>query len=202
MSSKIIYPYMKHCEYCSKEFQCPNPYNGKEQRFCSRSCSTTHHYKTRTPEQLQEISDRQKKSAINYHKNNQSIPIFSKTSNNKTIPTYKAIKKYIFNEQNKCCNKCGLDTWLGLPITLELEHKDGNTRNNLRENLELLCPNCHSQTPTWKGRNRKKTNTKAIPINGYSSIRQYLISEGKCGKGNMHYKVKEKMACPAGFEPT
>lgn len=43
--------------------------------------------------------------------------------------------------------------WLGQPITLELEHKDGVHQNNIRENLECLCPNCHSQTDTWR---RKK----------------------------------------------
>lgn len=36
---------------------------------------------------------------------------------------------------------------------MELEHKDGNNANWSRENLEALCPNCHSQTPTWRGRN-------------------------------------------------
>jgi 5-methylcytosine-specific restriction endonuclease McrA len=36
---------------------------------------------------------------------------------------------------------------------LELEHKDGNSDNNIEDNLELLCPNCHSQSPTYKAKN-------------------------------------------------
>ena len=53
------------------------------------------------------------------------------------------------------CEKCGLDTWLGNKITIELEHIDGNNKNNTLENLMFLCPNCHSYTDTWRGRNIK-----------------------------------------------
>lgn len=58
------------------------------------------------------------------------------------------------------CVKCNLTTWLGQPISLELEHKDGDHSNNKLENLELLCPNCHAQTSTYRGRKlRKKDKT-------------------------------------------
>jgi len=56
----------------------------------------------------------------------------------------------------KCGNEsCGISDWKGKPITLELEHIDGNKYNNRLENLKLLCPNCHSQTKTWRGRKNK-----------------------------------------------
>lgn len=42
----------------------------------------------------------------------------------------------------------------GKDIVLELEHKDGNSQNNSKENVCLICPNCHSQTPTYKGKNK------------------------------------------------
>lgn len=45
------------------------------------------------------------------------------------------------------CEKCGLETWLGGPIPLELHHKDGNHYNNALDNLEILCPNCHALEP-------------------------------------------------------
>ncbi|GAA1248444.1 hypothetical protein GCM10009633_21770 [Janibacter melonis] len=54
------------------------------------------------------------------------------------------------------CDSCGGTQWLGLPIPLELEHRDGDRQNNSLENLELLCPNCHAQTPTYRGRNRRR----------------------------------------------
>jgi 5-methylcytosine-specific restriction endonuclease McrA len=43
---------------------------------------------------------------------------------------------------------------LGNPIPLELEHKDGNCTNHNIENLELLCPNCHALTDTYRGKNK------------------------------------------------
>ncbi len=66
-----------------------------------------------------------------------------------------ARRRKILLEQDGKCNKCGLNKWLGEQLILEIEHKDGNKHNNKRENLEALCPNCHSQTPTWRGRNTK-----------------------------------------------
>lgn len=54
------------------------------------------------------------------------------------------------------CNKCGGTEWMGRTIPLELEHRDGNPANNHLDNLELLCPNCHAQTPTYRSRNRKR----------------------------------------------
>ena len=55
------------------------------------------------------------------------------------------------------CGLCGLDTsWNGRSIVLQLDHINGNTRDNRLENLRILCPNCHSQTPTYGGKNNKK----------------------------------------------
>lgn len=65
-----------------------------------------------------------------------------------------AIKKRLIRERGHQCEECTNIEWRGKPITIELEHVDGNNRNNAQENLKLLCPNCHSQTPTWKNRKR------------------------------------------------
>ena len=56
----------------------------------------------------------------------------------------------------KCGNlECGnTGTWLGKALTLQLEHKNGDPTDNRIENLMFLCPNCHSQTHTYSGRNR------------------------------------------------
>jgi hypothetical protein len=51
------------------------------------------------------------------------------------------------------CAMCGRDRWNDEPIPLELDHINGDRTDNRLENLRLLCPNCHAQTPTYRGRN-------------------------------------------------
>ena len=52
------------------------------------------------------------------------------------------------------CAICGLDSWRGAAISLHLDHVNGIRNDHRRENLRLLCPNCHSQTVTFAGRNK------------------------------------------------
>lgn len=54
------------------------------------------------------------------------------------------------------CECCGLTDWLNEPIPLELHHKDGDRNNNTLENFELLCPNCHAKTDSYRGKNCSK----------------------------------------------
>jgi hypothetical protein len=77
-------------------------------------------------------------------------------SNKIVIGSHKLRKRLIregfFNHK---CYKCNNTEWLGQPISLELEHIDGNHDNNNLSNLTLLCPNCHAQTSTYRGKNKK-----------------------------------------------
>jgi len=52
----------------------------------------------------------------------------------------------------KKCGECGITEWLGQPLSFELDHLDGDNSNHRRENLMLKCPNCHSQTPTYRNK--------------------------------------------------
>lgn len=65
--------------------------------------------------------------------------------------TSSRVKKRIFNNKikPKKCEKCGIVEWNGQPIIFELHHINGNKRDNRLENLQILCPNCHSQTPNY-----------------------------------------------------
>ena len=52
------------------------------------------------------------------------------------------------------CASCANTHWLGQPIPLELDHINGNNKDNSLANLRLLCPNCHAFTPTYRSRRR------------------------------------------------
>lgn len=68
------------------------------------------------------------------------------------------VRKKLLDEGYKeyKCEGCGLTEWLGEPIPLELHHKDGNHFNNELDNFQLLCPNCHAKTSSYRGKNCSK----------------------------------------------
>ena len=53
------------------------------------------------------------------------------------------------------CEVCAVTEWLGQPLQMELHHIDGDRTNHLLENLLMICPNCHSQTDTFRAKNRR-----------------------------------------------
>ena len=61
--------------------------------------------------------------------------------------------------KRSACEECGIADWLGRPIGLALHHINGDRVDNRVENLELLCPNCHSQTNNFSGRKRAAVST-------------------------------------------
>ena len=82
-------------------------------------------------------------------------PIEDYLSNTQTITSYR-LKQRLIQEgfkQHKC-EMCGITEWNGQPTPIELDHIDGNHYNNDIENLRVLCPNCHAQTDTYRGRNK------------------------------------------------
>ena len=78
-------------------------------------------------------------------------------TNSKDIQTNKVRLKLLKEGYKEYkCEKCGLSEWLGQPIALEVHHRDGDRTNNAIENYQLLCPNCHAQTDSYRGKNSAK----------------------------------------------
>ena len=65
----------------------------------------------------------------------------------------RTIREILLKERPYKCERCGLTEWLNDSIILQVHHIDGNSNNNTRNNLMLLCPNCHSQTDNWCHKN-------------------------------------------------
>jgi hypothetical protein len=59
------------------------------------------------------------------------------------------------------CEECGIGEWRGQPIGLALHHVNGKADDNRLENLQLLCPNCHSLTDNFAGRNAGRRGSQA-----------------------------------------
>lgn len=80
------------------------------------------------------------------------------TTTNETLKS--CIKKHNLIPYTTC-HICGLSEWLHGTINLQLDHINGNNKDQRLENLRFLCPNCHSQTPTYCGKN-KNTGKKTV----------------------------------------
>lgn len=73
-------------------------------------------------------------------------------------PTSKLKSRLVAEGYKKeVCEECGCGAvWNNKPLTLQVDHKDGDNTNHRLENLRLLCPNCHTQTSTFGSKNVKK----------------------------------------------
>lgn len=94
------------------------------------------------------------------------------------------------------CAWCGLGPeWRGKPLTLELDHIDGDHRNHTITNLRFLCPNCHSMTPTYRGVNtgKKKVEDEQIIelIKEGLNNRQLLLRLNLTPRGGNYARVNK-----------
>jgi hypothetical protein len=110
-----------------------------------------------------------------------------------------------YNYFNKYCYLCKAKTWNDLPIPLELHHINGNNKDNRIENLTILCPNCHAQTSTYRGKNIKKSKDnikqeiiKPIDFKRIKKQSKEKTLQRKYGNIEDYNKIRQENYIPKG----
>ena len=190
---------------------CNKPVKNK---YCSVGCSNKNRkHSDKTKQKISKAIKNKFKNDKSY-RNNVLSKLQSREAVEKRIETYKnrllsedfenlsydAKRKRIIIEQDYKCNNCNLDKWLDSPISLEIDHIDGDRNNSIRGNMEGLCPNCHSLTDTWKGRNKNNFSGKKVSdkdlyeaIKSTDNVRQALLKVDLAPKGNNYKRVRNLM---------
>lgn len=131
VNNKLFKKRHKKIKYCKN---CSNTISGKGRVYCSIKCQNIFQYNNKI--QLWKLGK------DNGYESNGTVRRF--------------IKKYLFITRGIRCEECGWDriNTQTKKCPLEIHHKDGNYKNNNENNLQILCPNCHSLTDTYKNMNK------------------------------------------------
>lgn len=150
------------CQNCEKEL----PYNKRKNKFCGHSCSAKFNNIGITRNTT--AGKWSKKSCQNCGKDTSNL----KYCSNKCVTEYKKEKRrnkikelgslidskkdkwYLIETRGHKCEVCLIGKWMCKPIPLDLHHKDGNSDNDVLDNLSLTCPNCHRQTVNHGSKNK------------------------------------------------
>lgn len=171
LSKKLYLENPKYCKHCGKEI----PYEKRENNFCNSSCAASfnnkrvckhnkpdHSYCLNCGKEITRgrrfcdntcYAEYERKQYIERWKKGEETGIKGEDG----IAT--AVRKYMFEKNNNSCEICGwheINPYTGL-IPLQIHHIDGDCKNNSEENLQLLCPNCHSLTENFGSRNENCT---------------------------------------------
>lgn len=152
------------CKQCNATFTAVRA----NQQFCSHSCRATF---TNTRRTIHRKSPAAKTECIECSKLHTNLVFCSRSCQNEAIQrqfaagelqSRRTLRKQLDTTK---CSSCGISEWQGVKIPLELDHIDGDASNNLPSNLRILCPNCHSITPTWKSNNKGSgRKSRGLPL--------------------------------------
>lgn len=151
---------------------CPkcNENHNKEGRFCSRGCANSRDFSNRKRppksclfcnKQFHSWSHDASYCSVQCRKD-YMFTCVQKPNVEAGVATHSTtLKKYLKTVRGDVCECCGLSNeWNGKPLSLQLDHIDGNSDNNFPNNIRLLCPNCHTQTETFCSRNIKNSKRR------------------------------------------
>lgn len=168
MNKKTFKLQKKECEYCGSEFPININRNcDKERKYCNRSCSAyatnlklgknIHGERNNRCLNCDNIVNKYSTYCDNtcYAKYKQKL-IFKEIENGDIGQFEGQYRKFLINKYGSRCMDCG---WCEINkstgnVPIQMEHIDGDAKNNSLNNLKLLCPNCHSLTPTYGNLNK------------------------------------------------
>jgi len=122
------------------------------------------------------------------------IDINDVLNNKRQITTYRLAKLLIKHglKECKCENpKCGITEWMGEPLKVVPHHINGNHNDNRLENIMFLCPNCHSYTDNFGGKNMERKKRYCIECGAELTSGQQKYCSIDCRK-NFENKKKDK----------
>lgn len=160
-ATKFVKPFIGP-KYFGRCFHCNQILFKKTQnKYCSQICHTKSVTKIR-----KKINCKYCNSEFSENKNKNKIFCSKKCSgtfnrkqniqkieNGISFSTDK-MKQYLIEKNGNQCELCKTSNWMNNPLTLHCHHIDGNKHNNHLSNLQILCPNCHTQTDNYGSKNR------------------------------------------------
>lgn len=129
----------RHGQAPSKCLMCSKPTSGYQNIYCSNKCRGDHQ------SQLHE----------------------AKILSDENVG-WKSIREYLIHTVGSC-QCCGIKKWNDKPLSFECDHIDGDRSNNVLSNAKLLCPNCHSQTDTYRAKNVNNPKGKETRAKRYGA---------------------------------
>ena len=155
-AKREYYENPKKCKKCNAPI---DYYSKKINEFCSHSCSAKFNNPNRSIKKICLACGEQIKNDkfcnIRCFFNHKKIETIKQIKSGKKV-TNDTFKNYLIEKNGHKCQMCGTIEWGGKPILLILDHVNGNSEDCSLDNLRLICSNCDTLTPTYKGRNKGK----------------------------------------------
>lgn len=182
------YEGIKPCEVCGKT---PKIRYGSG-RFCSESCKQSFAASLKTTGGFNNTATQKIALATQQQQREEKYA----TMQFKDLPPSERRRRVFIKFENKC-SCCGLSEWQNKPMPLEIHHINGNNRDNEEKNLTLLCPNCHSVTDNFRGKNRivKEVSDDDLlaALQKFPKISQALKSVGLSPKAGNYVRCRNLM---------